>query len=129
MVLALRIWARVALRQRSPLPQDANLVGVQILADSYSSRGETYQSSQRITAVTSWLQGAAQREQWKEFSQDWMLRNGCSLSCYYPCRPEEVDLCGRQLLQNGEFFSLLPIRHVPVGAGLRSLFSVPRPRT
>ena len=75
---------------------------------------ESYQSGQRITAVTSWIQGAAQRDQSKEFSQDWMLRNGCSLTCYYPCKPEEVDLCGRQLLQNGEFFSLLPIRHVPV---------------
>ena len=74
---------------------------------------ESYQSGQRITAVTSWIQGAAQRDQWKEFSQDWMLRNGCSLFCYYPCRPEEVDLCGRQLFQNGEFL-LLPIRHVPV---------------
>ena len=35
---------------------------------------EAYLSSRGTSAVTSWIREAAQRDQWREFSQDWLLR-------------------------------------------------------
>ncbi|CAE7930361.1 pol, partial [Symbiodinium necroappetens] len=57
---------------------------------------------------------AADREVWKHFSADWSYKNDALATRFYSQSPEEVDLRGCQLLQNGDFFSLLHTRHPPV---------------
>ncbi|CAE6971092.1 unnamed protein product [Symbiodinium sp. KB8] len=63
-----------------------------------------------------WLfaNGAADRDGWKRFSIDWGQRNEATTTKFYSQPPEEVDLKGCQLVQNGDFFTLLHTRHPPV---------------
>ncbi|CAE7306866.1 unnamed protein product [Symbiodinium sp. CCMP2592] len=83
---------------------------------------EAFLLSRGVHAVTSWIQGAADRATWKDFSVAWATQHDCLESQFYSGPPEQVDLCGRQLLQNGDFYSLLPIRHVPVEAPYSTSF-------
>ena len=60
-----------------------------------------------------WEQAALDRENWKTFTQTWLVHKNLLPLQYYRDIPS-VDLQGRCLLQVGETFSLLPFRHVPV---------------
>ena len=75
---------------------------------------EQFLRSQGMSPPTSWIQGAADRDGWKRFSIDWGQRNEATTTKFYSQPPEEVDLKGCQLVQNGDFFTLLHTRHPPV---------------
>ena len=75
---------------------------------------EQFLRAQGRSPPTSWLQGASDREGWKHFSTDWGHRNSAAPTKFYFQTPEEVDLRGCQLVQNGDFFTLLHTRHPPV---------------
>ena len=67
-----------------------------------------------MSPVVSWIVGAQDRGLWRDFADTWTKTHACEGTSYYTTPPEELDLRGRMLVQNGEFFSLLPVRHVPV---------------
>ena len=60
-----------------------------------------------------WENAALDRVLWTYFVQTWLNHKGLQPLKYYP-EINQVDLCGRCLLQTGETFCLLPFRHVPV---------------
>ena len=63
---------------------------------------------------TSWISGALDRDKWRHFSTDWCCKNDSLATRFYSQSPEDVDLKGCQLVQNGDLFSLLHTRHPPV---------------
>ncbi|CAE7607306.1 unnamed protein product [Symbiodinium sp. CCMP2592] len=71
---------------------------------------------------TSWLEGAADRDLWKAFSQDWACTHDADPTVFYAGPPEKVDLLGCQLVQSEDRFTLLPTRHVPVEAPYSTSF-------
>ena len=75
---------------------------------------ERFLQHKHIHPVFSWITGAQNRDLWKEFSQHWMHSHNAIHSSFYEQNPEEIDLKGCQLVQNNDFFTLLPIRHPPV---------------
>ena len=77
---------------------------------------EHYMQTQSMSPVCSWIRGAQDRGRWRDFTAHWAKTNDCEGVVYYKTPPESLDLRGRMLVQNGDFFSLLPIRHVPVEA-------------
>ena len=83
---------------------------------------ERYMQAQSLSPVCSWIRGAQDRARWKDFSTSWAKDNNCEETVYYKTPPECLDLKGRMLVQNGDFFSLLPIRHVPVEAPYAASF-------
>ena len=60
-----------------------------------------------------WQTHAQDRQAWVEFTEEWLQAKGLKPSVYY-LDLHGVDLCGRMLLQTGDSFRLLPMRHVPV---------------
>ena len=78
--------------------------------------------AQSLSPVCSWIRGAQDRVRWRDFSTNWAKANNCEETVYYSTPPECLDLKGRMLVQNGDFFSLLPIRHVPVEAPYAASF-------
>ena len=75
---------------------------------------EQYLQHKHIHPIFSWIRGAQDRELWKNFSQYWMSTHNAIHNSFYPQSPENVDLKGCQLVQNQDFFTLLPLRHPPV---------------
>ncbi|CAE7319120.1 pol [Symbiodinium sp. CCMP2592] len=63
-----------------------------------------------------------QLDRWRDFVKYWLEANSCSLTKYYELPLQHLDLRGRMLLQNGDVFSLLPVRHVPVETAHPSSF-------
>ena len=53
---------------------------------------EQYLRSQGQSPPTSWIQGAADREVWKQFTADWGHKNQAVTTRFYSQPPQEVDL-------------------------------------
>ncbi|CAE7360009.1 pol [Symbiodinium sp. CCMP2592] len=75
-----------------------------------------------VGVALSWTEGAQDRNKWKDFISYWLHANSCDLTRYYDMPLEQLDLRGRMLLRNGDVFSLLPTRHVPVETAHPSSF-------
>ena len=74
-----------------------------------------------------WDDASLDRHTWREFVNSWLSKRNLHPSIYYE-QLQHVDLHGRCLLQVGETFKLLPMRHLPVEDPYPSSFiSVPVP--
>ena len=60
-----------------------------------------------------WVRAAQDRQIWSEFSEEWLADKQLKPDTHYP-DIGKVDLQDRMLLQMGEVFTLLPMRHLPV---------------
>ena len=71
------------------------------------------EASRRIGQPPYWYQAALDRPQWEEFIDRWLASKELSPAIYYHDL-HNCDLHGRMLLQVGEKFRLLAMRHPPV---------------